>query len=90
MKSKATASGLLSTLIEPLGRCLTPASAREIMALRADETARRRIEELADKCDQGQLTPAEQAEYQLFVEVGDLVAILQAKARRYLAEQPGT
>ena len=90
MKSKATASRLLSTLIEPLGRCLTPASSREIMALRADETARRRIEELAEKCDQGQLTPAEQAEYQLFVEVGDLVAILQAKARRYLAEQPGT
>ena len=25
---------------------------------------------------------------QLFVEVGDLVALLQAKARRYLAEHP--
>jgi len=26
------------------------------------------------------------AEYQLFVEVGDFVALLQAKARRYLSE----
>jgi hypothetical protein len=36
----------------------------------------------------GALTPEERAEYQLFVEVGDLVALLQTKARRYLAEHP--
>jgi len=84
MRTKGTATGLLSGVIEPLGRCLTPASAREILALRADEAASRRVEELASKCDAGTLTPEEHAEYQLFVEVGDLVAVLQAKARRYL------
>jgi len=40
------------------------------------------------KCDTGALTPEERADYQLFVEVGDLVALLQAKARRYLTEHP--
>jgi hypothetical protein len=50
--------------------------------------ARHRIEQLAAKCDAGALTPEERAEYQLFVEVGDLVALLQAKGRRYLAEHP--
>ena len=34
------------------------------------------------------LSPDERAEYQLFVEIGDLVALLQAKARGFLAEQP--
>ena len=84
MKSNAT--GLLGRVIEPLGRCLTPASAREILQLRADEAAVRRVEELASKCDAGSLSPEERAEYQVFVEVGDLVALLQAKAGRYLAE----
>jgi hypothetical protein len=28
------------------------------------------------------------AEYRLFVEVGDLVPLLQVKARRYLSEYP--
>ena len=70
----------------PFGRCLTSATAKEILALRADASAARRLQALAAKCDKGALTPEERAEYQLFVEVGDLVALLQAKARRYLTE----
>jgi len=56
--------------------------------LQGDEMAPRRIEQLAAKCDAGALTPEERAEYQLFVAVGDLVALLQAKARRDLTEHP--
>jgi hypothetical protein len=88
MQTKSTATELLGRVIAPLGRCLTPAAAKEIVSLQGDEMARRRIEQLAVKCDAGALTPEERAEYQLFVEVGDLVALLQAKARRYLAEHP--
>ena len=88
MRTKSTATELLSRVIAPLGRCLTPAAAKVIVSLRSDEMARRRIEALAAKCDAGALTPEERAEYQLFVEVGDLVALLQAKARRYLTEHP--
>jgi len=88
MKQKSHASVLLGGLIEPLGRCLTPVSAREILNLRADAKLQRRAEALADKADSGTLSPDERAEYQLFVEIGDLVALLQAKARGFLAEQP--
>ena len=88
MRTKSTATELLGRVIAPLGRCLTPAAAKEIVSLQGNEMARRRIEQLAIKCDAGALTPEERAEYQLFVEVGDLVALLQAKARRYLAEHP--
>lgn len=77
---------MLGRVMAPFGRCLTPAAAKEILALRADAAATRRLGALAAKCDKGTLTPEERAEYQLFVEVGDLVALLQAKARRYLAE----
>jgi len=71
--------------MEPLSRCFSPESAREILTIQSDDAARQRVEELAVKCGRGQLTPEEQAEYQLFVEVGDFVALLQAKARVYLA-----
>lgn len=89
MNKKSNAVAMLGGVIEPLGRCLTPESARQILALRADAAAGRRIEKLARNCDEGRLTPEEQAEYQLFAEVGDLVALIQAKARRYLAEHSG-
>ena len=89
MRTNTTATELLGRVIAPLGRCLTPASAKEILSLHASAAARRRIAKLAVKCDAGTLTPDDRAEYQLFVEVGDLVALLQAKARRYLAEHRG-
>jgi hypothetical protein len=89
MKSKGHAATLLGGLLEPLGRCLTPASAREILAVQADESLQRRVAELADKSDAGGLSSDERVEYQLFVEVGDLLALLQARARRFLADHPG-
>jgi hypothetical protein len=87
MRMKTSATKLLGRVIEPLGRCLTPAAAKEILSLHSGQVARRRIQKLAAKCDAGALTPEERAEYTLFVEVGDLVALLQAKARRYLTER---
>ncbi len=86
MRTKTIATTMLGRVIAPIGRCLTPAAAKEILSLRADASASRRLVKLAAKCNEGTLTPEERAEYHLFVEVGDLVALLQAKAHRYLAE----
>lgn len=88
MNRTGATTALLGGVMEPLGRCLTAESAREILALRSAEEARRRVAELADKCNAGTLTPEERAEYQLAVSVGEWVALLQAKARRFLADHP--
>jgi hypothetical protein len=40
----------------------------------------------ADNCTEGRLTPEERDEYEAMIRVGNFVAILQAKARRLLAE----
>ncbi len=90
MQGKANATTLLGGLMEPLSRCLNPQSAREILSIQADADAHRRVEELAARCDEGKLTPEEQAEYQLFVEVGEFIALLQAKARIYLTQHPAS
>jgi hypothetical protein len=87
METKGIAAGLLNPIIEPLARCFTPTSAREILNIRATESAKRRLEELAAKSQDGTLSAEERAEYRVFVEIGDLIAVLQAKARRYLADE---
>lgn len=74
-----------SRLLEPLGRCLTPQVARKIVALRADAATAARVAELAEKCNEGQLTVEERAEYDGYVSASNVIAILQAQARAYLA-----
>jgi hypothetical protein len=74
-------------LLEPVSRCLTPEVARALLNLRAPPQAQARIEELADKCTEGSLTPEEQGEYDAFVWAGNLMALLQARARALLAHQ---
>ena len=45
-----------------------------------------RIECLAQKANEGALTAEEDDEYKDYVEGGDILALLQAKARRFLKQ----
>ena len=49
---------VLEELFDPVGECLTPEVASELVALRAPPRVQARIDELADKCSDGALTPA--------------------------------
>jgi hypothetical protein len=75
---------LLDRMIDPITRVFTPESAREILAVHADDETQRRIDELADKCNEGTLTADENDEYQRFVSWFHVMSLLQAKARTYL------
>ncbi len=80
-----TTAEYLDRLLEPLSRCLTPETAERLVQLRADPQLQARIDELAGKCTEGDLTEDERVEYETYVRTGNLIAILQAKARRLLA-----
>lgn len=75
---------LLDRFLDPIGRCLTQEVARRIVDLRADEAMQARIDELAEKCNEGQLTEAEHQEYDTYVRAIDFVTVLQLKARSLL------
>ena len=77
-------SQIFSRLLEPIARCMTPASARGVLEFRLDEVTKRRIQSLGKKANRGRLTPHEESEYRDYIDAIDLVAILQAKARRRL------
>jgi predicted transcriptional regulator len=75
---------ILDRVLGPVGQCLTPAVASRIAALRADPQLQQRLDELAEKNSEATLTPREEAEYEAYVEALDLIAILQATARKAL------
>ncbi len=81
-----SAQTALERVLAAVGQCLDRQSAESLLRLRADKEMQGRIEELADKCTEGTLTPEERDEYEAMIRVGNFVAILQAKARRLLAE----
>ena len=84
--TQAPAATVLDRLMEPVGRSITPDFARELVALRADPVDQARIDELAEKCNEGTLSAEERAEYEAIVGAIHLIGILQRKARRVLAD----
>lgn len=84
---KAQATAVLDRLLTPVSECLTPSVARKLVQLRADEQLQARVDELAEKCNAGTLTLAERQEYETYVNTSTIIAILQAKARTFLARR---
>ena len=74
----------LDRILDPVVECLTPQIALRLAELRADPETQDRLDALAHKANQGQLTPEEDAEYKQAIDAIDLLAVLQAKARTYL------
>ena len=80
---------LLDRLVARLGDCLTPESARQLLALKDDPQLQARVDDLAGRHSRGVLTPEEQAEYGEYVYFDTFVAILKSKARQLLAASRG-
>jgi hypothetical protein len=78
---------ILEQVLDPFVECLTPESARKIVALRAAPEAQARLEQLADRANEGELTPVEQAEYEKFRATFHMITLLQSKARQFLGTQ---
>ena len=82
-------SPVLDQLVAPLGECLTPESARRVLALKAHPKLQAHVDELAVRHSRGELTPEEQTEYGRYVSFSTFVAILKSQARQLLADTSG-
>lgn len=76
---------LLESMLDPVTRCLSPESARQLVGLRADEQVQHRVDELADKSTFGALTELEKAEYEAYISAANVLGVLQAKARKLIS-----
>lgn len=70
--------------IRPVMKIVLPEKAEEILEFRADPELLARIEELARKSTEGELSDAERAEYAGYARANKFVAILQRQAREIL------
>mgnify|MGYP002631142715 CR=1 FL=1 len=70
---------------DPILQFITVDQAREIVEFRGDADLRQRIDQLAERANEGELTAEEQAEYEGYVHANKFVAIFQAKARKLLS-----
>jgi len=77
---------VLDRFLKPFTECLTPEVAQRIVNLQLDSQSQARLDELAAKANEGQLTDDERQEYEEFVEGIDLMGILKARARTVLAQ----
>jgi hypothetical protein len=78
---------VLERLLEPVSSSLNAEAAHKLIDLRADSQVQARVDQLARKCNEGELTPEEHQEYETYVLAGDLIGILQARARILLARR---
>ena len=82
MSQSAIELGVDDSLLESAARCLDSQSVRALGELHLTDSAKARLDLLANKANEGQLTPAESNEYDRFIELGDIIATLRLKAER--------
>lgn len=68
--------------VRPVLELVLPGKTDAVIGFRANPEIQARIEELAEKSTEGQLTSEERAEYEGFVRANKFVAILQRQAKR--------
>lgn len=74
----------LDSLLEPLSRCLDAESARRVADLHIDIPVQQRIDELAERANEGTLTDSDRSEYEALINAADFISILKLKARQHL------
>src|ERR1700681_2847174 len=67
---------------------LSPEAAEFLLAMDFGESDRQRMLQLAERSEAGTLTAEEQIEYDGYWHVGNLLAVMQSRARRALKTKP--
>ncbi len=86
--SQTLSPSILDRLLEPLGDAMPIDYARKLVELRASPADQARIDELADKCNEGLLTAEEREEYEGYVQAIQVITVLQLKARASPSREP--
>ena len=76
------ASTAFDRAVNPLLQALLPDRIGAVLDFRPDPALQSRIEQLAGKANEGELSDNELAEYQGYIRANKFVAILQRQARR--------
>ena len=78
-------STVLDELLNPVSQCLDAESARRLADFDLTAVTHRRINDLAERVNEGLATEEERSEYEAAINAVDFISILVQKARKQLA-----
>jgi len=76
-------------LLDPLSRCLDPESARRIVEFRVSSDVQARFDMLAERANEGILTPDERREYEALINTSGFISVLKLKVQQRLKSNGG-
>lgn len=80
-------NAVLDDLLDPMMDCFDLQTAKKLVELRSSVATQQRLDELADKHNQGRITAPELSEYEAMVHAIGMISVMQAKARLFLLEK---
>ena len=78
--------GAYDRVVDPIFRALPDDQLRRLLEAGPDPELESRVEELAGKCSQGELSAEERAEYEGYVRANRFVSLVRAQAKKILAD----
>ena len=78
----ATQHSIIEQFLQPLTEALTPDSAAKLSKLKAPSHIQAIVDDLAAKCNEGELTDEERTAYESYVQIGNIFSLLKAKAKK--------
>jgi len=84
METPTSTNAAFDLVVSPILNVLSRDQAAQIVDFHADDALQTRIEELANKANEGELSPEELAEYEGYSQANRFIAVLQAKAKRLI------
>jgi len=82
--SEGNVTSLLEGILGPLTQCLDAESARRVAEYRIAPAIQTRVDQLAERANDGLLNDDERSEYEALINATDFIAILKLKAQRQL------
>ena len=84
MKHPSPASSLANHVLDLAAECFDASTLNALAKLQLTPKLAARVDRLADKANEGQLTPRERQEYRSYIETTELLGIIQLRARQKL------
>jgi len=81
-------AAIWARLMQAHGDEVSPEAAEYLLSLAFGDDDRARMQELADRSESGELTDDERREFDGYLHVGNLLALMQSKARVALRRDP--
>ena len=81
-------AAIWARLMQARTGALSPEAAEYLLSIEFGESDRLRMEQLAERSEAGTLTGEERAEFEGYLHVGNLLAVMQSKARVALRRKP--